>query len=177
MRKKLFTPVTIAISFLLFTFSYAQDIPERKLVLRQAQESGNTTVAVEAYLAGDILEATVYARMYGAKPRIFNIILAGPKLGRLSPRSKETIYPKAEEEEEVSFPTTDLVGTIRFSKRTQEKAASGTLTRELSKFKVPAQKILPNKRYELRILVESMQNPGKTESFFFPLKDFDKLFL
>lgn len=179
MGRKLFTLLVAGICSLVFVFSYAEDEMERKLVLRQAQKQGNTSVAVEAYLIGDILETTVYVRMYSSKPKIFNILLVGPKLGRLSPRSKTTLYPKVEEQEaDLTFPTTDIRGGhIRFSKRTEEKVSQGRLTRELAKFKIPRKRILAKRRYELRILVESMQRSGQTEYFRFPLKDFAQLFL
>ena len=176
MLRKLFSLAIIVSIALLYTHVYAQDA-ERKLVLRQAQESGDTTVALEAYLVGDILEATVYARMYHTKPKIFNIILVGPKIGRLSPRSKEIVYPKAEEGEDIIFPTTDVKGGhIRFSNRTEDKAAKGILTREMARFKVPTKKIMANRGYQIRIVVESMQNPGKQENFTFVLKDFAQFF-
>ncbi len=177
--KKKFVVAVLGVTFsLALAFSYAQDLTERKMILRQAQERVHTTAAVEAYLTGDVLEVTVYARMYAAKPKIFNVILVGPKLGRLSPRSKETLYPKAEEEDqEMSFPTTDKEGGfIRLSKRTKDKIAKGALTRELSKFKIPTEKIQSKGTYQLRILIESMQSPGKQESFIFPLEGFAQLF-
>jgi len=176
MGKKLFMLAIISILSLVSVFSYAQNATERKLVLRHAQERGNNTIAVEAYLINDVLEVTVYARMYATKPKIFNAILVGPKLGRLSPRSRKTLYPQAEDVEK-PFSTTDVEGgIIRFSKRTQDKIAKGTLTKELINFKIPAGKIMLNRRYELRIKVESMQNPGQPQSFVFQLKDFPQFF-
>jgi hypothetical protein len=165
-------------SFIVFSYAQEEEVAQRKLILRQAQERNRTSVAVEAYLSDDILEAIIYARMYAAKPKIYTVYLIGPKLGRLGFLTKEILYPKAEEEEqELVFPTKDVEGGyIRFSKRTKDKKTKGTLTREVVKFKVPTQKILPKKRYELRVKVESMQTPGKTESFRFSLKDFAQKF-
>jgi len=172
MKKKIMI-MLICIFALYLAASYAEEAGESKLILRQAQEVGKTSVAVVAYLTKDVLGTTVYARMYGAKPRIYNVILVGPKLGRLSAQSKETIYPKAEETDaDLTFSTTKLdSGIISFSKKTKDKKSAGALTRELHKFKIPVNKILPGKRYELRILIEAMQNPGQKESFKFELKD------
>ncbi|KPK97117.1 MAG: hypothetical protein AMJ95_10740 [Omnitrophica WOR_2 bacterium SM23_72] len=164
--------------FSFFVFLAKVQASERKMILRQAQERGRSSVAVEAYLIDDILEATIYARMYATKPKIFGVVLVGPKLGRLGFLTKEVLYPKAEEEdEEMVFPTKDVEGGyIRFSKRTQDKRTKGALTREMVKFKIPVKKIMPKKRYELRIKIESMQTPGKIETFNFPLKDFAQAF-
>lgn len=164
-------------SFLSFSFTKVQ-ASERKMILREAQERDRTTVAVEAYLTDDILEVTIYARMYATKPKIYTAYLHGPKLGRLGFLTKEILYPKAEEEEQdLIFPTKDVQGGyISFSKRTQDKKAKGALTREMVKFRIPSQKILANKRYELRVGVESMQESGKIETFRFHLKDFAQAF-
>ncbi len=164
-------------SFFLFSFTQAQ-ASERKMILREAKERGRASVAIEAYLTDDILEVTVYARMYATKPKIFGVILAGPKLGRLGFLTKEILYPKAEEEdEELVFPTKDVQGGyIRFSKKTRDKKTQGALTREMVKFKIPIEKILPNKPYELRVKIESMQTPGEIETFEFPLNDFAQAF-
>lgn len=165
-------PLLLAVFFMLCLNGHADEKEAQKeMILRQAQEYENTTVAVEAYLAGDVMEANIYVRMYASRPKIYHAYLYGPKLGRLSPRSRETLYPQAEDED-LTFPTTDLVGTIRFSKRTQDKKATGALTRELVKFKIPVNKILPKKRYELRVQVESMQSPGMPQNFSFKLQDF-----
>lgn len=165
----------IGILFLAPLFSYAQneDVSERNLLIRQAKEWQDTAVAVEAYLMGNILEVTIIAKMYATRPKIYNAILLGPKLGRISPKARQTLYPKAEDEELI-FLTTDEVGNIRFTKRTKEKKIKGTLTKELVQFKIPTDKIMPNKRYQLWIQVEGMQGPGRRESFKFDLKDLSK---
>ncbi len=175
--RRIFILLTIGgILFSGLTFSCAQEEDAKQiLVLRKAQERQNTVVAVEAYLINDILEVTVIASMYATRPRIYNLILVGPRLGRLSPKEKESLYPKAEDKE-MDFPTEDMQGRlIRFSKKIKEKKVKGTLTKELFKFKIPADRIIPNKRYELRIEVESMQRPGQPERFRFELKNLPEL--
>lgn len=176
--RKIFVTALIGVFFLFFALSYAaQENTERKLVLRQAQAREFTAVGVEAYLTGNILEATVYAKRIGKKPRILNIILFGPELGRLSPSLKETTNPKAEEKLDISFPRTNRSDTIRFYKKAHDGIDSGDPVREFNKFNVPAEKILPDGIYEFRILLDNMENPGATEYFSFPIKGFDKLFI
>jgi len=102
------------------------------------------------------------------------VVLVGPGLGRLSPKFRETVYPQAEDIEK-SFPTDVQGGLIQFSPRTRDKIGKGTLTKELVKFKIPAGKIMPNRRYELRIRVEDMQDTAASEGFVFPLKDLPEL--
>ncbi|MFH1641024.1 MAG: hypothetical protein ABIA66_03560 [Candidatus Omnitrophota bacterium] len=172
MGKKIMT-LTIAGILFLFSFSFAQDDePKGRLILRQAEEIDKTTVAVEAYLVEDILELIIYTRMYATKPRIYNAIVVGPKLGRLSSVSRETFYPKAEEIEK-PFPTTKVKGGLIFlTKKTENKIAKGTVTKELLKFRIPKEKIMSARRYELRITVESMQEPVIRKSVRFELKDF-----
>jgi len=180
--KRLFLRLAIiSVLFCAIGSSFAQeDAAERILVLKKAQErQDNTAVAVEAYLLGDILEVTVTARMYGTKPKIYNTVLVGPKISRLSPQEKQTVYPKAEDKE-TTFLTEDVEpGLIRLGskKRVQEKKLKGTLTKELYRFKIPTDKIMPGKRYELRIQVESMQESIERDRFTFELKDFPKLLL
>lgn len=173
MRKKLILIAITGILVAISALSYGQeaDAAGRVLLLRKAQERKKTTVAVEAYLTGDILEVTIIARMYATKPKVYNAIIAGPGLGRMSPQERNTLYPRAEDEE-LLFLTEDMEGRfIRFSKKTEQKKAKGTLTKELVRFKIPVDKIKPRRRYQLRIKVESMQRSGQFESFEFDLGD------
>ncbi|MGD9014779.1 MAG: hypothetical protein PVI33_01980 [Candidatus Omnitrophota bacterium] len=147
------------------------------LVLYEAKERTKSAVAVEAYLIDDIFEVTVIAKMYGTKPLIHKVLVVGPKLGRLSPHERQTVYPKAEDQE-AFYKTKDIEGgIIRLKKREKEKKLKqGALTKELARFKIPTDKIVENKRYQLWVKIESMQRGGRFESFKFELKDFPKLF-
>lgn len=160
--------------FALDLSSQEEDVVERLMVLREAKQHRKTSVAVEAYLVGDILEVTVIARMYAVKPRIFSMIIVGPGLNRISAKERRTLYSKVEGEE-AAFPTEDRGGFIRFSEKTKDKKLKGTLTRELHKFKIPADKIIPNKRYQLWVKVESMRKSGKITNFKFDLKELPQL--
>lgn len=148
---------------------------ERLMILREAEQKIGGSVAVEAYLIGDILEVRVVARTYGAKPKIENTILVGPKLGRLSPKVKRTVY--ASEEEEEPFLTKETAGLLGFGEKKEAKKLKGTLSRELYKFKLPTDKILPGKNYELRIVVGRMQEVKEPLRFKFKLKGLPELIL
>lgn len=148
---------------------------ERLLVLREAKQQKGGSVGVEAYLVGDILEVTVVARTYGAKPKIENTVLVGPKLGRLSAKVKRTVY--ASEEEEGAFLTKEAAGLFGLGEKEEVKKLEGALSRELYKFKVPTNKILPGKDYELRIVVARMQDIKEPMRFKFKLKGLAELIL
>ncbi|MDP8216710.1 MAG: hypothetical protein P9L98_05280 [Candidatus Kaelpia imicola] len=152
---------------ILSSLGYAQD---RVLLLREAKEHRRATAAVEAYLEGNILEVKVIARMDRTKPRIYNVIVIGPKIGRLVPKMRETLYPTMEDEE--PFPTKKSGGFIRFSSKEEAKKTSGTLTKELLKFEIPSEKVVAGKRYQIWVKIESMQRGGDKESFKFDLEDF-----
>jgi hypothetical protein len=149
----------------------------RVLVIEEAQERNKSAVAVKVYLIDDILEATIIGLMYATKPRIYKAIVVGPKLGTLSPQERQTLYPRAEDEE-LFYKTKDVeAGLIRLSKREKKKKLEGTLTKELARFKIPKDKIVTKKRYQLRVQVESMQRGGQLEKYRFDLKDLPQLIL
>jgi len=176
--KKNFLLVTIVCTLLfpvIFSYAQEQDVIERVLVLREAQERRKTIVAVEAYLTGDILDVTIITTMHLTKPRVYNVTLVGPRLGRISPKERQTLLPTAEDKE-LSFPTRDMEGgIIGFTKRTKDKKPKGTLTKDLVKFRIPTDKLIPNKGYQLKIKVESMQRPGQFINFKFELKNLAQL--
>ena len=157
-------------------FAYAQEEEqntERQLVLREAKEYRKSTVAVEAYLTDNILEAKVTARMYATKPKIHNAIIVGSRLGRLSIDSKEVLLATVEDEE--PYPTSKKDrGFISFSKK-KTKQSEGTLTRELMIFEIPRDKVVKGKRYELWVQIMSMQKGGKYKTFKFDLEDLAEL--
>jgi len=154
--------------------SYAQE--EKTLILFEAKEFGKSTVAVKAYLADNILEATITARMYQAKPKIHNAIIVGSKLGRLSIESKEVLLATAAEEEPYPTKRRDK-GFIHFRKDGKEKKAKGTITRELLVFKIPRDKVKKDKKYKLWVQIESLQRGGKYKTFKFDLENLAELLL
>ena len=152
-----------------------QETPERRLVIREGKQSRANIVAVETYLVGnDILEVTVEARMYAQKPKINDVIMVGPRLGRIHYKTRETVHATLEEEEPI--PITKQGGFIVFGKRTKTKKPKGTLTKELFKLKIPTDKIVPGKRYQLWVQVESKTSGGgRPLRFKFDLKDLPEL--
>ncbi len=158
-------------------FSYAQESnKERLLILREAQEDQKSTVAIEAYLLDNILEVTIIARMPGTKPKIYNAIVVGPRLGRLSSESKEVLLATAEEDK--PFPTKRKdMAFISFSKGEETKKARGTLTRELVTFRIPPERVVKGKRYELWVQIESLQVGGGYKTFKFDLGNIGELIL
>jgi len=145
-------------------------------VIREAKERGKIAAAVEAYLvADDMLEVTVTARMDAAKPRIFSVLIVGSKLGRISAIERETLFANALDEEN-PFLTQEVTGFIKFDQSKKEKKLKGTLSRELHKFRIPTEKVIPGKRYQLWVKVDSMRAGGKHTNFKFDLPDFPNLF-
>ncbi len=169
MKKIVFVVTSLVLIF--SSLVYAQ---EKVLVLREAKEHKKAAAAVEVYLEGNTLEVTVIGRMDRTKPRIYNVIVIGPKIGRVAPKMRETLYPTMKNEE--PFPTKKSGGFIRFSSKEETKNTSGTLTKELLKFEIPGEKIVDGKRYQIWVKLESMQRGGDKESFKFDLEDFANYF-
>jgi len=163
--------IFISLILVFSSLGYAQ---EKILVLREAKEHKKATAAVEVYLEGDILEVKVIARMDRTKPRIYNVIVIGPKIGRVVPKMRNTLYPTMEDEE--PFPTKKSGGFISFSSKEETKKTSGTLTKESLKFEIPGDRVVAGKRYQIWVKLESMQRGGDKESFKFDLEDFANYF-
>lgn len=184
--KKWFFVVMGSIFILMSVRSYAQDKAQERpvdaqgaagvFVLRQAKEFRNKSVAVEGYLIGEIFEIKVEARIAREKPRIANVTLIGPRLGRQSYQTRETIL--AGIGEDMPIETTQEQGLLRvLSPRKKTKKLEGAVTKELFKIRVPAEKIVKGKRYWLWVDVESTTEGGQTEKFRFELEDFPALLM
>ncbi len=154
---------------------------ERVLLLRQAQEHRKNTVAVEAYLIGNILEAKITARMPKSRPNIYNAIIVGPKLGRLSPEARETLLQTIDSDEEEPYPTEERGAFISFRERTRARRSKGRLTRELVVFEIPREEIVKDKKYKLWVQIKSGQEAGYRQkggryvTFKFELEDLPEL--
>jgi len=174
MKKLFFVLMITVVLFSASTTIYAQEEEaERVLILREGKEHRKTTVSLIAYLIDDVLEITVEARKYADKPRINNVFIKGPKLGRLAYLTKKTLYKTTDEID--PFEVTEEDGLFRFDDRKKKKKPKGTATRELFKLKIPKEKIQENKRYFLWVYVEGMKDGGKDERFKFELKDLYEL--
>ena len=157
---------------------YAQEDENSLLILREAQEFSKNAVAVEAYLIDNILEAKITARMHGTKPKIYNAIVVGSGLGRLSFESKEVLLASTADEDEEPYPTKDKSrGLISFRDKEKTKFARGTLTRELVQFVIPEDRVREGKKYRLWVQIESLQRGGKYKTYKFDLEKFAELLL
>jgi len=158
---------------ILFLFNTCDSIAAEKVpVIREAAEKRGNSVAVEAYLIGDILEVRVSVRMPNARPKINNVIVVGPKIGRISPDEIEQVY--AGLEEEAPYRTTKRSGFISFESRTATKKLKGTVVRKLYRFKMDREKIVSDGLYQLWIKIkeEGSRRKGRITPYKF---DLDKL--
>lgn len=160
---------------------YAQ---EKIQVIREAQEYSNNRVAVTGNLTNDIFEVTVIARMKRTKPRIHNVIVVGPKLGRLSCETKENLVATTEEDDPFLTKRKDK-GFINFGKDEKAKTSEeisesnvhrGRVTKALYMFRIPRDRIKKDKKYKLWVQIESSQRGGKYKTFKFDLENFADYF-
>lgn len=138
--------------------------------MSEARQYGKASVSVEAYLKDLILEVTVSARVYADRPKIDNVIVVGPRLGRLSAKAKTSLFATEEDEEEPEV--TESRGLLGFGSRSTARKKKGVLVKERYKFKIPPKKIVSGKRYELRVKIDSPKIDSKSIRFKFELKDF-----
>ncbi len=169
--------VIVAIAFVCIlsskVFSQQQDSVKAGLVLREGKQVRNDTVAVEVYVVDGILEVRVEVRMYSERPKIKNVMLVGPRVGRLSYDLKEEIPLILEEEDPYLIRSEG--GVISRGEKKKYKKPKGTLTKELFKIKVPWEKIVPDKRYQLWVDVESKTRGGeRPKKFRFNLEKFSQ---
>jgi len=157
MKKLLLASLSVLFLGYFVVTVYAQ---ERVLVLRQAEEYRKDVVAVEAYLEDNIMEVTVTARMPKTRPDIHNVIIVGPKLGRLSPESKQTMRQTVESDDEEPYSTKERGAFISFSKKEKTRKSKGRLARELMFFEIPRDRIVKDKKYKLWVLIKSEQEAG-----------------
>lgn len=147
----------------------------RVSVIREAKIFRKKNVAVDAHLVdGEVLEIMVEARIYAQKPRINDVLVSGPKLGKERYIARKTIVAGVDEPE--PFEVTKEHGWIVFGKRKKVRELEGTLTKELFKIKIPKDKIVCGKKYQLWVEIESKTQGGRAEKFKFKLEDFPSLF-
>lgn len=152
-----------------------EELQGRIPVIREAKIFRKKNVAVDAHLLdGEILEIMVEARIYAQKPRINDVLVSGPKLGKERYIARKTIVAGVDEPE--AFEVTKEHGWIVFGKRKKVRELEGTLTKELFKIKIPKEKIVCKKKYQLWVEIESKTQGGRAEKFKFKLKDFPSLF-
>jgi len=170
--------VFITLYTLHITQTFAQPGTERVFVLREAAEERQGTAAVEAYLVGDILEVKVSVRIRRARPKIYNTIVVGPKLGRISPISITQLFATTEKEE--PYPTKKRGGLISFGDGAETKKIKGAVVRKLFKFKIPPEKIKPDGKYQIWVKLKEegskvKRREGKITLFKFDLEKLPEL--
>lgn len=170
--------VMTAYVFIFFAFLFLalrahaqEDAAEQALIIREAQEAGESYVAVEGRLVDGIFEVIVTARMANTRPKIYNVIVVGPGLGRLSCESKQALLATAAEEKPFLTKKKDKA-FINLTKEEEFKVGKGTLTRESFTFRIPRDRILKEKKYELWVQIESMLEGGRYRTFKFALENF-----
>lgn len=174
--KKLVCSWLIVIFISSLSYCFAEEQAEQEvLILREARQYGKANVSVEAYLKDKILKVTVSARVYADRPKIDNVIVVGPKLGRLAPKAKTSLFATEQDEEEPE--ATESRGLLGFGSRSKATKKKGALAKAQYKFKIPPEKIVSGKRYELRVKIDSPKIDNRALRFKFELKDFAKLIL
>ena len=154
---------------------------EVRPVWREAVDIKGNIVAIDISLVGeDLLEAKVTGFMEQERPRLKNILLVGPGVGRLSPTTRKTILAGLEEDEPYPTRRSGLLVLNQGSKRT----AKGTLTRERCQFTLPLEKmrekiIKKGKKahYEFWVFLESSNRGGDFLRFKFDLDPLPELIL
>ena len=78
------------------------------------------------------------------------------------------LYATAEEEE--PYETDKRGGFITFSEDSETKKLKGRTSRKLITFKIPPDKIMPEKKYDLKVKIEGSDKRGRTSTYRFELK-------
>lgn len=157
-------------------YTRAQDSESQpRLVLREGKQVRDDTVAVEITVFEDIIQARIEVRMLRERPKISNVLLVGPKLGRMIYTRKEEIPVSLEEGD--PYLVSEKGGIFSSRNKKEYKNPKGTLTAELFQFKVPLEKLVKGKKYQLWVDVEGKNSAGKTPlKFKFDLPDLAAFF-
>ena len=144
------------------------------LVIREGKEIQKKTVVVEAYLKGDILEVEVGARILRERPKIHNLLLVGPGIGRVHYTTSEIVPPSTEEE--APYPITRSGGLVSFGEKTEVKYPKGALSKRRFDIEVPVDKLVAGGKYELWVDLRSKTRGGsRGKKFEFLLENFYEL--
>ncbi len=174
MNKKTFIFLFLVSFIVLTPFAGAKEesnLSKRVLVIREGRQIRRDIVAVEASILDGIMDVKVEARMLRERPKISNVLLVGPRIGRVYYETKRVLPPIIEEEE--PYPIRIAGGLISFGEKTETKKPKGTLAKELFKIRVPVKKIIPGKRYQIWVVLESKTRGGQGgEKFKFNLDNF-----
>ena len=173
--RKIVVALFIGALFFVSRLSFAEEEKDSKgiLVLREAQRSSDTTVAVTAYLMDDILEIKVITKMLSTRPKIIDVLLEGPKSETITPQTMEKLFPAVEEEE--PFPRAGRDDSISFGKKIDPTQANGRIAREMVKFRISPDKLISGQSYKLSIRTRGLRKKGKVHLFKFDLKNIGTL--
>ena len=150
-------------------------------VHREAINIQGDIVAVDISLVGeDLLEAKVTGFMKQTRPRLENVILTGPAVGRLAPTTRQVV--RAGLEEDPPYPT-KRSGLLVMSQGSKQ-LAEGTLIRERFQYELPVEKMrqtLQKKggkaRYEFVVIMSSANRGGDFKRYTFDLETLPKQIL
>lgn len=183
MRRYFLWGSLVAALFWITPPSFSEEATEPKEtipVVREAVKIKEDIVAVDLSLAGEVLEAQVTGFMEQERPKLSNVLLVGPGVGRLSPTTRRTV--RAGLDTEPPYPTRRSGFLVLH--QGSEREAKGTLTREHLQFILPLQKMRETiekkggkAHYEFWVLLESATRGGKIIRFKFDLDKLPELIL
>ena len=150
-----------------------------RAVHREAINIQGDIVAVDLSLVGeDLLEAKVTGFMKQTRPRLENVILMGPAVGRLAPTTRQVL--RAGLEHDPPYPT-KRSGLLAMNQGSKQ-LAEGTLIRELFQYQLPADKMKNEIRkkgkrakYEFVVTMASANRGGDFTRYTFELEKLPEL--
>ena len=148
---------------------------QRQLVHREAINLQGDIVAVEISLIGEaLLEAKVTGFMKQTRPRLENVILMGPGVGRLASTTRQVL--RAGLEEDPPYPTKR--SGLLVMNQGNKQLAEGTLIRERLQYELPVEKmrqVIRKKggkaRYEFVVTMTSANRGGDFKRYTFELEE------
>jgi len=154
---------------------------EIRPVHREAIDIQGDIVAVETSLVGeDLLEAKVTGFMKQSRPRLENIVLMGPGVGRLSPTTRQVL--RAGLEKDPPYPTKR--SGLLVMNQGSERTAEGALIRERCQYQLPLEKVREairkkgeKARYEFEVKMTSANRGGNFKRYEFSLETLPELIL
>lgn len=143
-------------------------------VHREAINIQGDVVAIDISLVGEeLLEAKVTGFMKQNRPRLENVILVGPGVGRLAPTTRQVL--RAGLEQDPPYPT-KRSGLIAMNQG-NEQLQQGTLIRELFQYQLPVEKMREQVRkkggkanYEFWVMMSSANRGGDFKRYTFELE-------
>ena len=150
-------------------------------VHREAINIHGDIVAVDLSLVGeDLLEAKVTGFMKRSRPRLDNVILIGPAVGRLAPTTRQVV--RAGLEQDPPYPTKR--SGLLVMKQGSKQLAEGTLIRERFQYELPAEKMRQairkkggKARYEFVVTMSSANRGGDFKRYTFELEALPKVLI